>query len=267
MGDPAMTERVVMTVTDGVADVRFNRADKLNALDRDQFEAIVETIATIEARSDIRCVVLSGEGRAFCVGLDLASLSDGSAIGDLMPRTHGDTNLFQQAALGWRRLPIPVIAAVRGFAFGGGCQIMLGADVRIAAPDAEVSVMEMRWGLVPDVAGMALMRGLVRDDHLRDIVLTGRRIAAAEARELGLVTQVEDDPLAAALAMARTIAASSPDAVRAAKRLFNLPWETPTADVLLAESREQQTLLRSANHEEAVRAGLEKRAPLFRDPD
>lgn len=262
-----MADRVTIAVSEGIADVRFNRPDRLNALDIEQFQAIVDAIAQISARSDIRCVVLSGEGRAFCAGIDLAALSDGDAFGELTERTHGDTNLFQQAAWGWRQMPVPVIAAVNGFALGAGCQIMLGADIRICAPDAEVSIMEMRWGLVPDVAGMALMRGLVREDVQRDIVLTGRRIPAGEAREIGLVTRVADNPHAAAMEMARSIAASSPDAVRAAKRLFNQPWDMTDRDLLMAEAREQQALLHSASHSEAVRAGLEKRSPVFADPD
>ena len=262
-----MTDRVVMEVREGVADVRLNRPDKLNALDEGQYRAIADTIAAIGARSDIRCVVLSGEGRAFSVGIDLGRLADSPALRDLMPRTHGEANLFQQSAWGWRTLRVPVIAAVHGYAFGAGCQLMLGADVRIAAPATEVSIMEMRWGLIPDVAGMALLRGLVREDHLRDIILTGRRIKADEAAAIGLVTRVADDPHAEAMAMARDIAGSSPDAVRAAKRLLNLPWETDNASLLLAESAEQQALLASANHQEAVRAGLEKRPPVFSDPE
>lgn len=258
-------DRVVMTVSDGVADVRLNRPEKLNALDELQYQAINETIAAIAARRDIRCVVLSGEGRAFSVGIDLGRLAESTELRNLMPRAHGDANVFQQSAWGWRTLPVPVIAAVHGYALGAGCQIMLGADVRIVAPEAEVSVMEMRWGLVPDVAGMALMRGLVREDRLREIVFTGRRIRGAEAVELGLATRTDDDPRAAALELARGIAGSSPDAVRAAKRLLNLPWESSDAEVLLAESREQQVLLASANHQEAVRAGQEKRRPVFRD--
>lgn len=258
-------DRMVMTVTDGVADVRLNRPDKLNAIDGAQFLAIAEIIERIGARRDIRCVVLSGEGRAFSVGVDLESLATSPALRDLMPRTHGDANLFQQIAWGWRTLPVPVIAAVHGYAFGAGCQLMLGADMRIAAPGTQVSVMEMRWGLVPDVAGMALMRGLLRGDVLRDVVLTGRRVEAAEAAAIGLVTRVEDDPRATAMEIARGIAASSPDAVRAAKRLLNLDWDTPDAEILLAESREQQMLLASENHKEALRAGREGRAPIYAD--
>ena len=258
-------ERVTMQVVDGVADVRLNRPEKLNAMDEEQYRAVAATIAQIQARRDIRCVVLSGEGRAFCVGVDLKQLGTAQAFRDLMPRTHGDANLFQQSAWGWRTLPVPVIAAVHGYAFGAGCQMMLGADIRIVAPDAELSVMEVRWGLVPDVAGMALLRGLVRDDRMRDIIFTGRRISGDEAVEIGLATRVAIDPYQAAMDVARGIAESSPDAIRAAKRLLGLPWEIDDAAILLAESEEQQVLLASANHEEAVRAGQEKRAPVFRD--
>lgn len=254
-----------MVVTDGVADVRLNRPEKLNALDEAQYHAIAQTIAAIEARRDIRCVLLSGEGRAFSVGIDLDRLSNSPALRDLMPRTHGEANLFQHSAWGWRTLPVPVIAAIHGYAFGAGCQMMLGADIRIAAPDTQISIMEMRWGLVPDVAGMALARNLIRDDVLREIVLTGRRMTGTEAATLGLVTRVSDDPYAAAMALAREIASSSPDAVRAAKRLLNLDWETPNADVLLAESCEQEKLLASDNHREAVAAGREGRPPAFSD--
>lgn len=257
--------RVVMTVTDGIADVRLNRPEKLNALDEDQYRAINAAIAHIESRRDIRCVVLSGEGRAFCVGIDLSRLSASTEMRNLLPRTHGEANLFQQSAWGWRTLSVPVIAAVHGYAFGAGCQLMLGADMRIVAPDAEVSVMEMRWGLIPDVAGMALLRGMVREDHLREIVFTGRRIRGEEAVALGLATRMAADPYPAAMALAREIAGSSPDALRAGKRLMNLPWETSNAAILLAESREQQMLMASNNHQEAVRAGAEKRTPVFRD--
>lgn len=258
-------QRVLMTVTDGVADVRLNRPDKLNAIDEAQFRAIADTIADIAARRDIRCVVLSGEVRAFSVGIDLDSLANAPALRDLMPRTHGAANLFQQCAWGWRTLPLPVIAAVHGYAFGAGCQIMLGADIRFCAPDTDISVMEIHWGLIPDVAGMVLLRGLVREDRLREIIFTGRRYTGAGASEVGLVTHLAADPHAEAMAMARAIADSSPDAMRAAKRLLNLPGAISDGDLLLAESREQEVLLASDNHAEAVRAGRDKRAPVFKN--
>jgi enoyl-CoA hydratase/carnithine racemase len=258
-----MDDRVSVTIEGGVAEVRLNRPDKINALDIGMFRGIGEAIASLSANRDLRCIVLSGEGRGFCAGVDLSALSTAPELRDLMPRTHGDANLFQNIAWGWRTCPVPVIAAVHGVAFGAGFQLMLGADFRIASPDAEVSMMEMRWGLVPDVGGIALLRGLVREDVARDIVLTGRRISGTEAASLGLVTRLSDDPLAAARELARQMAVSSPDAMRAAKRLLNLPAAATARDLLLAESAEQEVLLSSANHREALAAGREKRAPDF----
>lgn len=260
-----MDNRVTINIEAGVADVRLARPEKMNALDIPMFHAISDAIAQVGDRSDVRCVVLSGEGRAFCAGIDLGALATSPELSDLGPRTHGDANLFQNIAWGWRTCPVPVIAAVHGVAFGGGFQLMLGADMRIASPTCDVSMMEMRWGLVPDVAGIALLRGLVREDVARDIVFTGRRMTGAQAAELGLVTRIADDPLAEALDMARAIAASSPDAMRAAKRLLNMPASSSARDLLVAESTEQAALLASANHREALGAAQEKRAPVYRD--
>ena len=258
-----MDSRVVLEIDAGVAELRLNRPDKINSLDVEMFGAIADAIVDISANPAVRCVVLSGEGRGFCAGIDLSALASSPELLDLLPRTHGDANLFQSIAWGWRTCAVPVIAAVHGVAFGAGCQFMLGADLRIAAPDAEIAMMEMRWGLVPDAGGIALLRGLVRDDVARDIVLTGRRMSGVEAAGVGLVTRLSDDPRAEALTLARQIAASSPDAVRAAKRLLNLPSGTSPRDLMLAESAEQQVLLASSNHREALAAGREKRPPQF----
>jgi len=260
-----MDSRITIAIERGVADVRLNRPEKLNALDIALFEEIDTAIQDLCENHSVRAVVLSGEGRAFCSGIDLEALANAPELLDLETRSRGDANLVQNIAWGWHTMPVPVIAAIHGAAFGGGLQIALGADFRIATADAELALMEMRWGMVPDVAGMALLRGLVRDDVARDIVMTGRRISGEEAKELGLVTRLAQDPHAAAMDMARSIAASSPDAIRAAKRLLNLPPETSTKDLLLAESREQQVLLKSANHKEALAAAAQKRAPTFRD--
>jgi enoyl-CoA hydratase/carnithine racemase len=239
----------------------------LNALDRPMFDAIAAAIAELETRPGVRVVVLSGEGRAFCAGLDMASMADvGSKVsGDLLDRTHGTANLFQQVAWGWRTLPVPVIAAVHGIAFGGGFQIMSGADIRIAHADTRMAIMEMKWGLVPDMAGIALWRTLVRDDVLRELSYTNREFNGSEAARLGFVTRVAADPRAEALALAREIADKSPDAVRGVKRLYNAAADSGSAALLLAESREQKAVVGSANQLEAVRANLQKRAPQFED--
>lgn len=254
--------RVTTTIADGVAQVRLTRSDKMNAIDLAMFDALLDTIGTL-GTSPARCVVLSGEGRAFCAGLDMASMAAGAAGLDLASRTHGLANRVQQVAWGWRTLPMPVIAAVHGLAFGGGLQIMAGADVRIAAPDTRFAILEAKWGLVADMAGFALWRD-VRGDVLRELAFTAREFDAVEAQAVGFVTRIADHPVDTAMAIARGIAGRSPDAVRAAKRLANLADDADAATILAAESAEQIALLGTANQVEAVRAGMERRAPDFR---
>lgn len=259
-------QRVTIRVEAGVADVRLARPDKLNALDPAMFAGLIDAIATLGSTSGLRAVVLSGEGRAFCAGLDMASMAGAAGSGfDLAAREHGLANSYQQVAWGWRTLGVPVIAAVHGVAFGGGLQIASGADVRIAAPGTRFSAMEIKWGIVPDMAGFALWRGTVRDDVLREAVYTAREFEAAEAQALGFVTRLAEHPHAEAMALARAIANRNPHAVRAAKRLADLATDASDAEILLAESREQAALLRTPNQIEAVRANFEKRAPDFAD--
>src|ERR1700760_3251191 len=269
-----MEQRVLITITDGVADVRLVRADKMNALDAAMFDSLVAAIDRLSKEKGVRAVVLSGEGRAFCAGLDMGRFqamkeSGGNGVAggekrDLSIRTHGQANFAQQAVWGWRQLPVPVIAAIQGVAFGGGFQLALGADMRFLTPDARMSIMEIKWGLVPDMAGTPILASLVRDDILRELTYTGRIFSAQEAMSYGLATQICDDPRTVGLAMAREIAGKSPDAIRAAKRMLNKLSVDP-GPALLAESIEQQTLLGSINQLEAVRANIEKRAPCFAD--
>ncbi|MGN6286297.1 MAG: crotonase/enoyl-CoA hydratase family protein [Afipia sp.] len=265
-----MDDRISVSVSDGVADVRLVRADKMNALDAAMFEALVNTSARLATEKGVRAVVLSGEGRAFCAGLDMGRFAamgeKGGAAGlrDLATRTHGIANHSQQAVWGWRQLPVPVIAAIHGVAFGGGFQLALGADMRFLAPDARMSIMEIKWGLVPDMAGTPILASLVRDDILRELTYTGRIFSAQEALSYGLATQICDDPRTTALAVAREIANKSPDAIRAAKRMLNNLSVDP-GPALLAESVEQMKLMGYPNQTEAVRANLEKRAPNFTD--
>jgi enoyl-CoA hydratase/carnithine racemase len=256
-------QRVSIAIEDHVADVRLTRPDKLNALDPAMFAALIDAIAQLETTPGLRAVVLSGEGRGFCAGLDMASMAGAGSGVDLATRTHGLANDFQQVAWGWRTLSVPVIAAIHGVAFGGGLQIASGADIRIATPDARLSAMEMKWGIVPDMAGYALWHGNVRDDALRELIYTAREFDAREALALGFVTRIAADPHAEAMAIAHAIAGRNPDAVRAAKRLANL--EGNASAVLLAESREQAALLRSPNQIEAVMANMQKRTPTFTD--
>lgn len=264
-----MNDRVSVSISDGVADVRLVRADKMNALDMAMFEAIVDTCERLQTEKGLRAVVLSGEGRAFCAGLDTGRFQSmketggaGGRLGDLETRTHGIANHPQYAVWGWRQLPVPVIAAVHGVAFGGGFQLALGADIRFLAPDTRMSIMEIKWGLVPDMAGTPILASLVRDDILRELCFTGRVFSAQEAMAYGLATRICDDPREAALGLAREIAAKSPDAVRATKRLLNNLMIDP-GPALLAESVEQKKLMGSPNQREAVISNLEKRAPKF----
>jgi enoyl-CoA hydratase/carnithine racemase len=243
--------------------VILTRADKINALDSAMFDAIISAIAELAAQPDLRAVVVSGEGRGFCAGLDMISLQGDGAPTKLLERTHGVSNRFQQVAWGWRTLPVPVIAAAHGVAIGGGLNILSGADIRIVHPDTRCSVMEMRWGLVPDMAGYPLWRGNVRDDVLRKLVYTNAEFSGATAYELGFATEVAEDPLARAMALADEIVGKNPDAIRAAKRLSNALAHISDEDLLLAESREQDDIIGQANQTEAVMAQMEGRAPQF----
>ena len=266
-----MKDRVSITMLDGgIADVRLIRADKMNALDPAMMAGIAEAIGVLEATAGLRVVVLSGEGRAFCAGLDLSSLGSGSGTtgssgSDLAARSHGDANLPQHIAWGWRTLAVPVIAAAHGVAFGGGFQILSGADIKIAHPDTRCAIMEMKWGLVPDMAGFPLWRGLVRDDVLRELTYTNREFNGAEALAHGFVTHVSDDPLAHAMVLAKEIANKNPHAMRGAKRLCNMIGHASDAELLLAETVEQLKVIRQPNQIEAVMAGMAKRVPVFVD--
>jgi len=266
-----MDDRIRVTVQQGVADVRLVRADKMNALDDAMFEALRQTGERLKTMPGVRAVVLSGEGRAFCAGLDTANfgkMASGQRGGARLlqgERTPGGSNPSQHAVMAWRELPVPLIAAVHGVAFGGGFQLMLAADIRLMAADTRLSIMEINWGLVPDMGGMVLLRGLLRDDVARELTYTGRVLSGSEAQQLGLATRVSADPHADALALAREIAARPPKAMRAAKRLLNLAQQADPQTILLAESTEQAALIGAAEQVEAVTARLEKRPAVFVD--
>ena len=266
-----MTERVTIKVEGQIADVRLARPDKMNALDTRMFQAIIAACKQLSEMDDIRAIVLSGDGRGFCAGLDLQSVSaqsgddPGGLKGDLSIRTQGNSNDFQAAAMMWRALRVPVIAAVHGVCFGGGLQIASGADIRIVAPDARLSVMEMKWGLVPDVGGYALWRHLVRDDVLRELIYTNREFSGEEAQNLGFATYVDAAPFDRAMAIARQIVDKNPSAIRAAKRLSNRLPDMDEDSILAEESAEQNEIIWKPNQVEAVMAQMQKRAPNFKD--
>jgi enoyl-CoA hydratase/carnithine racemase len=263
-------ERVRIDQKDGIADVRMVRADKMNAMDLAMFVALVEAGKAIARDPSVRAVVLSGEGRAFSAGIDLTSITGGGArdsgpnLFDRSPES--PANLAQRAAWIWQEVPVPVIAAVHGVAYGAGLQVALGADIRFVAPDAKLSIREAYWGLVPDVAFTQTLRNVVGLDVAKELTFTARIISGTEAVALRLATHVSDDPHRDATALAREIAERSPDAVRAAKKLLNTALLGSVADGLLLETELQTALVRGENQREAVRANLEKRAPRFRDP-
>lgn len=269
-----MESRITVSINNHIADVRLNRTDKMNALDGDMFEALAKTGREISANPDVRCVVLSGNGKAFCAGIDVTRFSGSKDAGamstggvaTLTERTHGIANRPQYAAWVWHEMPVPVIAAVHGVAFGGGFQIMLGADMRYIAPDTKLSIMEIKWGLVPDMAGTVLMRRLVREDVARELTYTGRIFSGSDAMEYGFATRVCADPLEQAMATAQEIAQKSPSAIEAAKRLFNISPDIDAKTGLMLEAVEQQSIRGQPNQTESAKAAMEKRLGDFVSP-
>ena len=275
----AVPDRVSITITDGVADVRLNRPDKRNALDSAMFRAIADAGEQMKSDPSVRVVVLSGEGASFCAGLDFSwfqlmasgseppsdaaaqGIADGDGPGSM--KAGRITHLGQQIAWAWQEVPVPVIAAVHGHALGGGIQIALGADIRIVHPDTKLSVREVHWGLVPDMTGTHVLSSLVRPDIAKELTFTARIFTGAEAFELGLATRLSHTPYDDAMAMAAEIAGRSPSAVRGAKELFNRVVNAGAAEQFAEERRVIGSLIGRANQVEAVTANFENRPPNF----
>ncbi len=268
------SDLVTIEVADGVADVRLNRPEKYNALSGDMFNAIIEAGQQLATAKEVRAVVLSGNGRGFCAGLDMESFAgmagrdeSGGSVDGLLSRGDGPENRAQRPAYVWKRLPVPVICAMHGVAYGGGAQIALGADIRIAAPETKMSIMEIKWGLIPDMSLTQTLRDLVPLDVAKELTFTGRVLSAEQARELGLITRIAEDPMAAAMDLAREIAGKSPDAVRAGKALLETAWHADERTGLELEASLQAALIGQPNQREAIMANFEKRAPDFTDPE
>lgn len=262
-----MNDRVDIRIDDHIAEVVLCRPDKMNALDMDMFHALDEAARTLDSAESVRAIILHGAGDNFCAGIDLNIFQGGADIGAAMlePVADSPANIFQRAAYGWRELPMPVICALRGVTFGGGFQIAMGADLRYAAPGTQFSIMESKWGLIPDMAISTTMRNIVPPDVAKELAWTARVFDANEALHMGVITAIEDDPLDAARRMASVIRERSPDAVRGVKCLVNEAWQWSEADSLALEAQLQLRLLGARNQAEAVRANLEKRAPEFED--
>jgi enoyl-CoA hydratase/carnithine racemase len=265
------SDLVTIDISNGIADVRLNREEKYNALSQDMFDAIIEAGQSLATADDVSAVVLSGNGRGFCAGLDMssfASMSDGSRKSQsgtdaLLAKSDSPENRAQRPALVWKRLPMPVIASLHGVVFGGGCQIALGADIRIAAPDIKMSIMEIKWGLVPDMSITQTLRDLMPMDVAKELTFTGRVLNGEQAKDVGLVTRVAADPFAEAMALAEEITGKNPDAVRAGKTLYEQAWHADERTGLELEASLQAGLIGTGNQIEAVKANFEKRPPVF----
>lgn len=263
-----MGSTVAVEIDAHIANVTLNRPAKMNAVSLEMFAELGEIGNRIAADSAVRAVILSGAGDCFCAGIDTAIFAgngQGIDAAAMAPQTPSPANLFQRAAYVWREVPVPVICAIRGVAYGAGLQIALGADIRYAAPDARFSIMEAKWGLIPDMAISVTARAVVPLDRLKELAYTARTVAAAAALDLGLITAVHDDPLAAARKTAHEIASRSPSAVRSMKQLFGAGWLATEAELLALEARLQAALLGAEHQRESVLANIEKRAPIFSD--
>ena len=262
-----MKERVTISIQNHIADVRLNRPDKMNALDEAMFNRLVEAGESILQDASVRCVVLSGEGKSFCAGMDLANFQPGVNNGifskPLSERTHGIANVFQKVAWIWRELPVPVIAAVHGTSIGGGVSIMAGADIKYIAPDTKLSILEMKWGIFPDMAGTQLWRHTVREDILKELIYTNRFFSGEDAVKYGFATHVSTTPYADAMKLAEVIITKNPTAIVKAKKTLNQAPYLNAKDGLMMESVEQMDVIHKKNQIEAVTAAIQKRTPDF----
>lgn len=265
----AISELVSVDIKNGVADVRLNRPEKHNALSPALMRAIVDTGESLKKDKSIRAIVLSGNGKSFCAGIDTTAFTGGGTDGTakdgrgFVEKDEDFPNLFQAVGYVWKQIPVPTIAALHGSTFGGGCQLALGADIRIARPDTAMSIMEIKWGLIPDMSATQTLRDLVRIDVAKELMFTGKIVKADEALELGLITKISDSPLQDALAMAELIANKSPDAISLGKRLLNEAWHASETQGLKMEQELQKKLLMSKNQIEAVMANVQSRTPKF----
>lgn len=262
-----MENRVNVNIEEHIAHVELNRPDKMNALDIPMFNAIVEAGKQVSENEEVRVVVLSGKGRAFCAGLDLSNFTpdpEAEMNQSLLPRTHGIANKWQKVAWVWRECPVPVVAAVHGIAYGGGLQIMSGADIKYIHPDTQLSIMESKWGIIPDMSGTQLWRHNVREDVLKELTFTHRKFTGTEAVEYGFGTHVSENPLEDAMNLARKISEVSPSAIVQSKALINKASYLNEKEGLLLESDLQQKIIRQENQMEAVFSQMQKRSANFK---
>ncbi|MDP3893462.1 crotonase/enoyl-CoA hydratase family protein [Nocardioides sp.] len=265
MPSPTRPSHVSCRVENGVAQVRLDRPDKLNALTLEILDDLVSTARFLRRDRTLRAVVIAGEGDSFCAGLDFASVLKRPVgiLNAFTPRPWRGTNTFQEACWAWRRLPVPVIAAVHGHCYGGGLQIALAADFRISTPDAQLSVLEGKWGLIPDMSGVRSLSELVGIDTAKRLTMTAETVSGKEALDLGLVTALDADPLAAADDFVDSLRHRSPDAVAAAKRLFDDTRTSSARRTFARERIEQAWLLAARNTRIAREAAFGRIVPEF----
>lgn len=269
-----MNDLVKISINEkGIADVRLNRADKYNALNSAMFTALAEAGEQLKTNKNIRVIVLSGEGKGFCAGLDMMSMMSepngpaGQNGERFIPKQNELANFFQKPAYVWSEQNVPVIAALHGSAYGGGFQIAMGADIRIARHDTTLSIMEIKWGLIPDMSAFATLPNIVSMAVAKELTYTGRIVEAEEALRLGLINQKVDDHLASAFELAELIASKSPDAVQMGKRLIENAWHLPPKEAMAMEAELQKQIIGKPNQMEAAMANLQKRTPIYKNPE
>lgn len=255
-----MNDRVTVQVENQVAYVTLNRADKHNGMDLDMLQGVIRAQKHVRKMKDIRAVILQGDGPSFCAGLDFKSVlaNPVTAFTSYLKLWSPMQNDFQTWSIGWRKVGVPVIALMHGNCFGAGLQLGLGADIRICHPDAKLSMMEAKWGLVPDMGGVALMRELMPLDQAKELTMTGRIINAEQAQQLGLVTHVEDDPMVKAQKLIEEINVRSPDAVAAGKFLLQDAWRALDSAALSAERLWQRKVMGTKNQRISVQRNQKK---------
>jgi len=247
-------DRVRVTIAGGIAQVTMIRADRHNGMDFPMLKAMSAAQKLLRRRRDVRCAILHGDGPSFCAGLDFKSVmaNPRQAFVLYLRLWSPIANVFQRFSLGWRQMPFPVIAAMHGNCFGAGMQLALGADIRIARGDAQLSIMESKWGLIPDMGGAVLLRELVAIDVAKELTMTSRVFSGAEGEALGLVTHLADDPLHAARELAAEIATRSPDAVAAGKFLLQRSWLRGEHGALALERGYQRRIINKRNQRISV---------------
>ena len=235
---------VKLEKSNGIATVTLNRPDKRNAMSFALLKELVRIANLIKKDRSIRCVILTGEAQVFSAGIDLTDLNNPKntayAAWELIKPGQ---SLFQKAFLVWQELPVPVIAAIEGFCFGAGMQLALAADIRIAHPSTQMSIMESRWGLVPDMGLTRSIKGIIGLDLAKELTLTARIFDARYAKNIGLVTHLDESPLTQAQALAAEMLNRSPDALAAVKRVLDAMEHSPNKSLRLEKIWQLKLLL------------------------